>query len=392
MSEFNETVQPLALNQLPIVDKDLARELADKKVGENPGLGSQVVLGTPVIQKVNDKLVWVVPLEHSGFFKWLKNMDGSAGYIVVAANDVSDVTLVTDHKIKYQANAYILDDLNRHVRLFGGGLFMGLTDYSFELDDDGVPYWVLTTYKNRWLFNLPEADGVLIVNATTGETNRYTIDTIPEWVDRVQPESFVMQQINNQGQYVHGIFNFSNQDKFRPSRGDIIIYNGARCYLFTGLTSVGSDESAIGFILVDMVTKESFLYQMSGATEVAAQSSAEGKVQQFGYRASFPHDHQSGRTAHLLYDPEGQCRADQAVCLRVRCQLYQRGHRRDHRQRPAGLPPDARKLRRHPDRPDGQEREGHRAQDRLGKPGGTASPTRLFWKKNPICCSPCPMI
>ena len=288
VSEFNETVQPLALNQLPIVDKDLARELADKKVGENPGLGSQVVLGTPVIQKVNDKLVWVVPLEHSGFFKWLKNMDGSAGYIVVAANDVSDVTLVTDHKIKYQANAYILDDLNRHVRLFGGGLFMGLTDYSFELDDDGVPYWVLTTYKNRWLFNLPEADGVLIVNATTGETNRYTIDTIPEWVDRVQPESFVMQQINNQGQYVHGIFNFSNQDKFRPSRGDIIIYNGARCYLFTGLTSVGSDESAIGFILVDMVTKESFLYQMSGATEVAAQSSAEGKVQQFGYRASFP--------------------------------------------------------------------------------------------------------
>lgn len=288
VSEFNETVQPLALNQLPIVDKSLARELADKKVGENPGLGSQVVLGIPVIQKVNDKLVWVVPLEHSGFFKWLKNMDGSAGYIVVSASDVSDVTLVTDHKIKYQANAYILDDLNRHVHLFGGGLFKGLTDYSFELDDDGVPYWVISTYQNRWLFNLPEATGVLTVNATTGETTHYTIDTLPEWVDRVQPEGFVMQQIQNQGTYVHGIFNFSNQDKFRPSQGDIIIYNGARCYLFTGLTSVGSDESAIGFILVDMVTKESNIYQMSGATEMAAQSSAEGKVQQFGYRASFP--------------------------------------------------------------------------------------------------------
>lgn len=288
VSEFTDTVQPLALNQLPIVDKSLARELADKKVGENPGLGSQVVLGTPVIQKVNDKLVWVVPLEHSGFFKWLKNMDGSAGYIIVSASDVSDVTLVTDHKIKYQANAYILDDLNRHVRLFGGGLFKGLTDYSFELDDDGVPYWVISTYKNRWLFNLPEATGVLTVNATTGETTHYTIDTLPEWVDRVQPESFVMDQIQNQGTYVHGIFNFSNQDKFRPSQGDIIIYNGSRCYLFTGLTSVGSDESAIGFILVDMVTKESNIYQMSGATEMAAQSSAEGKVQQFGYRASFP--------------------------------------------------------------------------------------------------------
>ena len=288
VSEFTDTVQPLALDQLPIVDKSLAGELADKKVGENPGLGSQVILGAPVIQKVNGKLVWVVPLEHSGFFKWLKNMDGSAGYIVVSASDVSDVTLVTDHKIKYQANAYLLDDLNRHVRFFGGGLFKGLTDYSFELDDDGVPYWVITSYQNRWLFNLPEADGVLTVNATTGETTHYTIATLPDWVDRVQPENFVMQQIQNQGVYVHGIFNFSNQDKFRPSRGDIIIYNDDRCYLFTGLTSVGSDESAIGFILVDMVTKESLLYQMSGATEMAAQQSAQGKVQQYGYSASFP--------------------------------------------------------------------------------------------------------
>lgn len=287
-SQFSDTVQPIALDQLPIVDQALARELADKKLGENPGLGSQVTLGTPVIQKVDNKLVWVVPLEHSGFFKWLKNMDGSAGYIVVAANSVNDVTLVTDHKIKYQANAYILDDLNRHVRLFGGGLFKGLTDYSFELDDDGVPYWVLTVYKNRWLFRLPEASGVLIVNATTGDSNYYDTNTVPEWVDRVQPESFIMQQIDNQGRYVHGIFNFSNQDKFRPSYGNIIIYNDDRCYLFTGLTSVGSDESAIGFILVDMVTKESYRYQMSGATEVAAQRSAEGKVQQYGYFASFP--------------------------------------------------------------------------------------------------------
>lgn len=288
ISQFSDTVQPIALDQLPIVDQALARELADKKLGENPGLGSQVTLGTPVIQKVDNKLVWVVPLEHSGFFKWLKNMDGSAGYIVVAANSVNDVTLVTDHKIKYQANAYILDDLNRHVRLFGGGLFKGLTDYSFELDDDGVPYWVLTVYKNRWLFRLPEASGVLIVNATTGDSNYYDTNTVPEWVDRVQPESFIMQQIDNQGRYVHGIFNFSNQDKFRPSYGNIIIYNDDRCYLFTGLTSVGSDESAIGFILVDMVTKESYRYQMSGATEVAAQRSAEGKVQQYGYFASFP--------------------------------------------------------------------------------------------------------
>lgn len=288
VSSFTESVQPLALSQLPIVDKALAMELADKKVGENPGLGSQVMLGEPVIQLVNEKLVWAVPLEHSGFFKWLKNLDGSAGYIVVSATDLKDVQLVTSHKIKYQANAYLFDDLNRHIRIGKGKLFHGLTDYSFELDDEGTPYWVVTSYKNRWLFSLPEADGILLVNASTGDVTRYLTEEIPEWVDRVQPEEFIMNQIGNQGEFVHGFLNFSNQDKFKTSQGHIIVYNGEDCYLFTGLTSVGSDESAIGFVMVDMVTKKAKRYQMSGATESAAMLSAQGKVQQFGYLASFP--------------------------------------------------------------------------------------------------------
>lgn len=287
-SEFTDTVQPISLSQLPIVDKALARELADKKIGENPGLGSQVMLGEPVIQTVQDKLVWVLPLQHSGFFKWLKNINGSAGYIIVSATSLNDVELVTSHKIKYQENAYIFDDLNRHVRLFGGGLFKGLTDYSFELNEEGIPYWVLTKYQNKWLFSLPEASGIVLVNATTGESIDYGMEEIPEWVDRVQPEAFIMQQIQNQGEYVHGFLNFSNQDKFKTSQGNIIVYNNGRCYLFTGLTSVGSDESAIGFMMVDMVTKEVMIYRMSGATESAAMMSAQGKVQQFGYKASFP--------------------------------------------------------------------------------------------------------
>lgn len=287
-SEFTNTVQPLALDQLPIVDKDLAWELADKKVGENPGMGSQIIVGKPVIQQVAGKLVWAVPLEHSGFFKWLKNRKGSAGYVVVSATDVNDVKLITQYKIKYQENAYLFDDLNRHVRLFKGGIFRGLTDYSFEIDDSGQPYWIITNYKNRWLFSLPEAQGVLIVNATTGETKSYKINEVPEWVDRVQPEEMIIQQIKNQGEFVHGFLNFSNQDKFRPSNGHIIVYNDSNCYLFTGLTSVGSDEAAIGFMMINMVTKESKLYQMSGATEIAAQQSAQGKVQQYGYHASFP--------------------------------------------------------------------------------------------------------
>nr|WP_319488436.1 hypothetical protein [uncultured Caproiciproducens sp.] len=284
---FSSDVQAIDIARLPVVDRSLAALLADKKLGEKPALGSQVTLGEPTIQKVKDNLVWVVPLLHSGFFKWISNSSGTPGYILVSATNPRDVTYVENHPIKYQPNAYFLDNLQRHAR-FSGGLFTGLTDYSFEINDEGKPYWVVTTYKNLVGVNLPEANGAIIIDASTGESVRYSISDLPEWVDRVQPVDFVMTQIANRGNYIHGIFNFSNKDKFQTSEGNAIIYNGGKCYLYTGLTSVGADESATGILLIDMVTKTPYRYQVSGATEYAAQQSAQGKVQNLHYIASFP--------------------------------------------------------------------------------------------------------
>ncbi len=287
IGDFNESIQAIDTSQIPIVDEHLAMVLAEKKLGERPSLGSQAELGYPTIQTVDDRLMWVVPLYHSGFFQWFNNLNGTPGYITVSATNTQDVEYVENFNVKYQPNAYFFDNLMFHTR-FTAAPFTGTTDYSFELDDEGQPYWVITTYQNSWGFALPEATGVIVMNATTGDSERYTLDSVPEWVDRVQPEGFIINQINNKGSYVHGVFNFSNRDKYQTSDGHIIVYNEGRCYLFTGITSVGADESAIGFVMVDMVTKEPIMYQMAGATEYAAQGSAEGKVQQFGYYASFP--------------------------------------------------------------------------------------------------------
>ena len=286
VKKFDNEVQAIDVAQIPIVDENLALQLAQKKLGERPALGSQVALYSATIQMVDGELVWVVPLYHSGFFKWLTNLSGTPGYIVVSATNTNDVRYVEGYKIKYHPGSYLLFDITRKVR-FGPGLMTGITDYSFELDDEGQPYWAISTYKNSRGFSLPEADGIILLNATTGQMDRYGMDEVPEWVDRVQPEDFVLTQIANRGNYVHGIFNFANKDKYRPSEGHNIVYNNGRCYLFTGLTSVGSDDSAIGFIMVDMVTKEPIMYEMSGATEEAAQRSAEGRVQDLKYRATF---------------------------------------------------------------------------------------------------------
>lgn len=284
---FVDEFDTVDVSQLPIVDEKMARKLADKKLGERPGLGSQVVLGEPTLQQVNGKLLWAVPTYHSGVFKWLTNLGGTPGYVTVSATNPQDVQYVDGYAIKYQPGSHLWQNLMFFAR-FTAAPFTGLTDYSFELDDSGRPYWVITTYRNLRGFALPEATGAVVMDCATGESHRYAIGALPEWVDRVQPEDFIMTQLNNRGRYVHGYLNFSDRDKYRASPGSAIIYNDGRCYLFTGLTSVGADESAIGFVMINMVTKEPHLYRISGATEGAAQQSAQGKVQQYRYEAAFP--------------------------------------------------------------------------------------------------------
>lgn len=284
---FDSEVQTIDISQIPIVDEPLALQLAQKKLGERPALGSQVELQTATIQMVDGELVWVVPLYHSGFFKWLTNMEGTPGYIVVSATNTNDVRYVEGSKIKYHPGSYLLFDVARKVR-FGPGLLTGITDYSFELDDNGQPYWVVSTYTTCAASHCRRrtASSCSTPPPARWSATRWRISR--SGMDRVQPEDFVIEQITNRGNYVHGIFNFANKDKYRPSDGHNIVYNNGECYLFTGLTSVGADDSAIGFIMVDMVTKEPIMYEMSGATEEAGQLSAQGRVQDLGYQASFP--------------------------------------------------------------------------------------------------------
>lgn len=289
---YTDEIAPIDLTQIPYVDTELARKLGDKKLGEDPTLGSQVTLGDFTMQQVNGKLVLVAPLVHTGFFKYNANKSGTPGYIVVFATNPQDVKLVQklndqDIKIKYQIDAFFNEDLKRHVRN-SGFTSEGLTDFSFELDDNGSPYWVITTYENTTFFGTSEATGTIIVDAMSGKCEKFSIADSPAWVDIIQPKEFVAEQIDNYGSLVHGWWNPSDEGKIKATEGMSTIYNNGHCYYYTGLTSFGSDDSTIGFMLVDSRTKEAIKYAMSGAHENAAMRSAEGKVPDLGYIATYP--------------------------------------------------------------------------------------------------------
>ena len=213
--EFSSEIEYIDLNQLPTIDKELAGKLADKKLGEIASLGSQVTVGNLDLQSVNGELYYVGPLEHSSVLKWITNREGTIGYIKVSATNQNDVELVTevdgkDIRIKYLESAYLFSDLDRAA--YFKDMKAGHTDYTFELDDTGRPYWVITRYDTAVGISESKAIGALVMDAQTGESNIYDIENLPEWIDRIQPTSYINRYLNKWGQLVHGVLNFTDKE------------------------------------------------------------------------------------------------------------------------------------------------------------------------------------
>ena len=294
-SVFTEDVSPVSVDEIRIVDEEMAMKLGEKKIGEIPAIGSVSKVGEYTIQSVKGELYWVAPLVHRDIVKWITNLDGTNGYIMVSATNPQDVRLVQNLdgkqlKIVYQEEAYFLQDLHRHIYL-NGVVNYGMTDFNFEIDDNGRPYWVVTLYDHQVGYSGANATGTAVVDAQTGEVNVYSIKDTPKWVDRIQPEGFIVNQIKDWGLYVKGFLNsvITEEGVLLPSEGTSLVYgNDGRSYWYTGITSSGADESTVGFMLVDSRTKEAKLYMQTGATETAAMKTAEGKVQEKEYQATFP--------------------------------------------------------------------------------------------------------
>lgn len=290
---FAAEIPPVPLDQIRIIDQQVAHRLGDKVLGQElPGqertLGSQAYVGPFNIQMVNGKLYWVAPLLHSGFFKWFNNMEGTPAYIKVSATSDPEVELVSNARIKYQPEAFLNSNLHRHLYLHGY-FNTGLTDFTFEIDDEGTPYWVVSLYSHEIGFSGMNTYGVAVVNAETGDIQEYTPENAPAWIDRIQPLDMVENQLDYWGEYIHGYWNFSNLDKKTTTQGMSLVYGkDNQSYWYTGLTSVGQEEGTIGFVLVNTRTKETTRYKQVGATEEAARRSAMGKVQEKKYIGSFP--------------------------------------------------------------------------------------------------------
>ncbi len=288
---FSDDVAELKDEQIPVVDRDTASQLGRRKLGEMSDLVSQFEIAENYTQiNLSNRPVRVTPLVYGDIFKWFNNQQAGIPAYIQVDMVTQETTLVRlEQGMKYAPCEFLLRDLQRHLRFhYPTKIF---DTFSFEVDENGTPYWVAPTVRYRiGLWNGRDIEGAVLVNAVTGDHRFYSVEDIPTWVDQVYSANLILEQLNWNGKYQSGFWNsyFGQKGVLRTTEGYNYIAVNDDVYLYTGMTSVVSDQSNVGFVLVNMRTKGTKFYSISGAEEISAMSSAQGQVQDQGYRATFP--------------------------------------------------------------------------------------------------------
>lgn len=289
--DFTADVAEINRTQIPVVDRDTASRLGQRKLGEISDLVSQFVIEEDYTQiNYKGKPVRVTPLAYGDIIKWFNNNSkGIPAYITVDMTTQETSLVRLDEGIKYSYSEYLMRNLYRYLRFnYPTKIFDNI---SFEIDEDGTPYWVASTMTFRIGFwSGRDIEGAVLLNAVTGESKYYKLEEIPKWVDQVYSSDMIMDQLIYNGKYRSGFFNsiFGQKGVLQPTDGYNYLAINDDVYLYTGITSVTSDESNVGFVLTNLRTKETKYYAIPGAEEYSAMESAEGQVQHLKYSATFP--------------------------------------------------------------------------------------------------------
>lgn len=289
--EFTKDIEELSFDQIPLLDKDSATLLGNRKMGSMVDMVSQFEVDELYSQiNYQDQPVRVSPLRYANLIKWFTNQkDGIPAYVKIDMATQNTELVKLKEGMKYTTSDHFSRNIYRHLRFkYPTYIF---DDLSFEIDEEGVPYWVCPVKKyNIGLFGGVTVGRVVLCNAVTGETEDYAIDEVPEWIDHAYSADLLVQLYDYYGTLKHGYFNsiLGQKDCLITTNGYNYLAIDDDVWVYTGVTSVSGDQSNVGFVLMNQRTMETKFYAIEGATEASAMSSAEGQVQNLKYVATFP--------------------------------------------------------------------------------------------------------
>lgn len=289
-ANFSEEIKEVDFNTLAIVDRDSSSKLGDRVMGSMGELVSQFNVSNMYTQiNYNDDIIRVTPLDYSNWIKYFTNRgNGIPGYVTVNSVTGEAKLVKLDKGMKYSENALFFENIYRKLRFKYPFDIFG--ELNFEIDNEGIPYYIMPVIGYSGVEQREDISDVIILNAITGESKKYRVDEVPTWVDHVYSPNLIISQVDDWGRYVNGFWNtiFGQKGMKMTTDGYNYIAMNDDIYMYTGITSIVSDESNLGFILTNLRTKETKYFDCPGAEEYSAMDSAKGQVQQMKYRASFP--------------------------------------------------------------------------------------------------------
>lgn len=287
---FKDDIKEVDFKKVPLLDKDSSQKLGDRVMGEMSDLVSQYYVSDLYTQiNYREEIIRVTPLEYADLIKYITNRkDGIKGYITVNSVTGESKIVRLDKGIRYVPSAILNEDMMRHLRFIYPTEIFGT--YTFEIDDEGNPYFIIPTIKYTGVGLKKDIDGVIALDPITGDTTKYDIGNVPNWVDHVYEPDLIIEQTDDWGTYKGGFLNslFAQKNVVNTTEGYNYLAMDGDIFLYTGITSIQSDESNLGFILSNMRTKETAFYSAPGAEEYSAMASAQGQVQEMSYNSTFP--------------------------------------------------------------------------------------------------------
>lgn len=294
-ADFSEDLpETTEVTNIALMDTESAKRLGNRTLGSLSHVVSQYTV-SDVYTQINYKNTpkKVSNLEYDGFFKWMGNrQNGIPGVVIVDPVKSSAEYMELKEPMKYAESAYFGDDLMRKVRFDYPTKIFDFDAISFELDDDGNPYYIISCFRPQvMLFGAKDVVEVIIFDPTDGSSELYDIKDTPAWVDIVYDGYLASEKYNWHGTLSGGFINsiIGNVGCKQATDDFGYVVLGDDVWYFTGVTSaVSNDKSNIGFILTNARTGEYRFYPVIGAEEHSAMDAAEGEVQEKGYIASFP--------------------------------------------------------------------------------------------------------
>lgn len=295
--DFATDIEQADYSTIPFIDRDSAVLLGNRTMGTMADYVSQFEI-SDLYSQINyqDAPVRVSPLNYADVFKWWSNHNtGIPAYVIVNMSTQDTQIVRLEDPIYYSDSDPFFNNVDRHVQLSHPFYIFG--EKSFEIDDNGKPYWIYPVIDYTvGLFGGETVSRVVLCDASTGECQDLAIDEVPQWVDRAYPADLLIQQYNWSGALSGGWINSwlgqSGVKQTTPGSDGQPGYNYIAkdddVWVYSGVTSATADNSIIGFVLINQRTAESKFYPVAGATEESAMSSAEGQVQNLKYEATFP--------------------------------------------------------------------------------------------------------